>query len=82
MKLPPELEFHEDIHLLIYRPHGVIDEAAVKKVVSVLEDLEARLEKPFNRFSDTLAADEVGSTSNMSFNSPSVVACRTRGIHR
>jgi hypothetical protein len=59
MKLPPELEFYEDIHLLIYRPHGVIDEAAVKKVVSVLEDLEARLEKPFNRFSDTLAADEV-----------------------
>jgi len=59
MKLPPELEFYEDIHLLIYRPHGVIDEAAVKKVVSVLEDLEARLEKPFNRFTDTLAADEV-----------------------
>jgi hypothetical protein len=59
MKLPPELEFYEDIHLLIYRPHGVIDEAAVKKIVSVLEDLEDRLEKPFNRFSDTLAADEV-----------------------
>ena len=59
MKLPPELEFYEDIHLLIYRPHGVIDEAAVQKVVSVLEDLEARLEKPFHRFSDTLAADEV-----------------------
>ena len=59
MKLPPELEFHEDIHLLVYRPHGVIDDAAVKKVVSVLEDLETRLEKPFNRFSDTLAADEV-----------------------
>ena len=59
MKLPPELKFHEDIHLLVYRPHGVIDDAAVKKVVSVLEDLEARLEKPFNRFSDTLTADEV-----------------------
>ena len=59
MKLPPELKFYEDIHLLIYRPHGVIDEAAVKKVVSVLEDLEAKLERPFNRFSDTLAADEV-----------------------
>jgi len=59
MKLPPELEFHEDIDLLIYRPHGVIDEAAVKKIVSVLEELEAKLEKPFNRFSDTLAADEV-----------------------
>jgi len=59
MNLPPELEFHDDILLLIYRPHGVIDEAAVKKVVSVLEDLEARLEKAFNRFTDTLQADEV-----------------------
>ncbi len=59
MKLPPELEFYEDIRLLIYRPRGVVDEAAVKKVVSVLEDLEAKLQKPFNRFSDTLGADEV-----------------------
>src|SRR5204862_6508387 len=59
MKLPPDVEFHEDIRLLIYRPRGVIDEAAVKKVVDILEDLEARLQKPFNRFSDTLEADEV-----------------------
>jgi hypothetical protein len=59
MKFPPDIEFHEDIRLLIYRPHGAIDEAAVKKVVSVLEDLEARLQEPFNRFSDTLEADEV-----------------------
>ena len=59
MNLPPELEFHDDIRLLIYRPHGVIDEAAVEKVECVLEDLEARLERPFNRFSDTLTADEV-----------------------
>ena len=59
MKLPPELEFREDIRLLIYRPRGVIDEAAIKRVVPVLEDLEAKLQEPFNRFSDTLAADEV-----------------------
>ena len=59
MKLPPEIEFHEDLHLLVYRPHGVIDEAAVKKIVSVVEDLEATLQKPFNRFSDTVQADEV-----------------------
>src|SRR6266850_3771136 len=59
MKLPPDVEFHEDIRLLIYRPHGVIDEAAVKKIVDVLEDLEAKLQEPFNRFSDTLKADEV-----------------------
>ena len=59
MKLPPELEFHDDLHLLIYRPHGVIDEEVVKKVVDVLENLEAKLQKPFNRFFDTLGADEV-----------------------
>src|SRR5437763_992842 len=59
MKLPPDIEFHDDIRLLIYRPRGVVDDAAVQKAVDVLEDLEAKLQKPFNRFSDTLAADEV-----------------------
>ena len=59
MKLAPDVEFHDDIRLLIYRPRGVIDEAAVKKVVDVLEELEEKLQKPFNRFSDTLVADEV-----------------------
>jgi|SRR4030095_16615529 hypothetical protein len=59
MKLPSDVEFHEDTHLLIYRPHGVIDEAAIKEIVSVVEDLEAKLQEPFNRFSDTLGADEV-----------------------
>src|SRR5437660_2286114 len=59
MKLASDVEFHDDIRLLIYRPRGWIDEPAIKKVVSVLEDLEAKLQEPFNRFADTLAADEV-----------------------
>jgi hypothetical protein len=59
MKLPPDVEFQEDIRLLIYRPRGVIDEAAVKKIVNVLEELEGEFQNPFNRFSDTLQADEV-----------------------
>jgi hypothetical protein len=59
MKLSPELEFHEDIRLLIYRPRGLVNEAALSKTLSALEDLEAKLEEPFDRFSDTLAADEV-----------------------
>src|SRR5215467_3909481 len=59
MKLLPELEFDEDIHLLIYRPRGLVNEAALNKTLSALEDLEAKLQDPFNRFSDTLAADEV-----------------------
>jgi hypothetical protein len=59
MKLPLDVAFHEDIRLLIYRPRGVIDEPAIKEIVSVVEDLEAKLQEPFNRFSDTSAADEV-----------------------
>ena len=59
MKLASDVEFHEDIRLLIYRPRGLIDEPAIKKVVSVLEDLEAKLQEPFNRFFDTLGHDEV-----------------------
>lgn len=59
MKLAPDIEFHEDIRLLIYTPRGLLDEAAINKAMTVLEDLEANLEEPFNRFSDTLAADEI-----------------------
>jgi hypothetical protein len=59
MKLPPELEFHQDIRLLIYRPRGLIDEAAISKVVGAIEDLEAATQEPFNRFSDTSEAHDV-----------------------
>ena len=59
MKLSPEVEFHEDIHLLVYRPRGLIDEAAVNKITNVIEDLEAKTQEPFNRFSDTLETHEV-----------------------
>ena len=41
MRLPPEIEFHPDIRLLVYRPRGLIDEAILNKVISVIEDLEA-----------------------------------------
>ena len=42
MKLPPELEFHDDLRLLIYRPHGVIDEAAIKKSSVFLKILKPK----------------------------------------
>jgi hypothetical protein len=59
MKLPPELEFHQDIRLLIYRPRGLIDEAAINRVISAIEDLEAATQEPFNRFSDTSEAHDI-----------------------
>src|SRR5215831_4220331 len=59
MTLPSDIEFHEDIRLLIYRPHGALNERSVDKIVSIIEDLEAKLQQPFNRFFDTLGHDEV-----------------------
>jgi hypothetical protein len=56
MKLPYDLEFHEDIRLLVWRPRGLVNKAAVNKIITVIGELEFRL-KPFNRFSDTVAAD-------------------------
>src|SRR5438093_13484504 len=59
MTLPPDIEFREDIRLLIYRPRGLLNEASVNKIVNVIQNLEARLKEPFNRFFDTLGHDEV-----------------------
>src|SRR5262245_64469809 len=59
MKLPPDVEFHEDVRLLIYRPRGLIGEATVNKIVAVIEEIEAATQEPFNRFSDASEANEV-----------------------
>ena len=59
VKLPPNVEFHEDIRLLVYRPRGLVNKAAVNKIISVVGELETTLKEPFNRFSDTVAADAV-----------------------
>ena len=57
--LPPDLEFHEDICLLIHRPRGLLNRVAVNKLISVIGELEFALKKRFNRFLDTVAADAV-----------------------
>jgi hypothetical protein len=59
MKLRPDVQFHEDIHLLVYRPRGLLNEATVNKIIKVIGELEAKLKEPFNRFFDTLGHDEV-----------------------
>jgi hypothetical protein len=59
IKLLPDVEFYEDIRLLIYRPSGVINEAEINRVIGVIEGLEAASQEPFNRFSDTSETHEV-----------------------
>ena len=57
MKLPPDVQFDDKVRLFIWRPHGLIDESAVNKIITTLGEMEARFFEPFNRFSDTSAAE-------------------------
>ena len=59
IKLPRGVEFHDAIRLLVYRPRGVINRTAVNKIITLLGELETTWKEPFNRFSDTIAADAV-----------------------
>jgi hypothetical protein len=59
LKLPPDIEFHKDIRLLIYRPKGLINEVEINRVIGIIEGIEAASQEPFNRFSDTSEAHEV-----------------------
>jgi len=59
LPLPPDVEFHEDICLLIHRPRGVLDRVAINKIISLIGELEFTLKTPFNRFLDTVGADAI-----------------------
>ena len=52
MESPPDVRFHEDLHLIVWRPRGLLNEAAVNRVVVDLHRREAVAAKPFNRFCD------------------------------
>ncbi len=59
LPLPPDVEFHEDIRLLIYRPRGLLNRTAINKIISLIGELEFTLKRPFNRYLDTVAVDTV-----------------------
>ena len=82
MKLRPEIQFHEDIRLFVWRPRGVLDEAAINKVFGFLEDHEAKLQEPFNRFSDTSETHEVELNFRYVFRFLCIGASLTRVIRR
>ena len=59
IQFPPDVEYHEDIRLFVYKPRGLLNEGSIDNVLKVLEELEAKLKEPFNRFSDTSGIDRV-----------------------
>jgi hypothetical protein len=59
MKLPPDVIFHHDLRLFVWRPRGILQEKHVQRIVEFLEQEEARAEKPFNRFTDNSKLDAI-----------------------
>jgi hypothetical protein len=59
MKLPSDVQFHEDVRLLVWKPHGVLNETALQHIRELIGDLEATSDEPFNRFTDGQALDAI-----------------------
>ena len=59
MKLPPNVLFHHDLHLMVWRPRGILNAKEVNRIVDFLEQEEDRAAQPFNRFTDNSKLDAV-----------------------
>ena len=53
------VSFHPDLNLLVWQPRGILDEAHVEQLISLLEEAEAEAERPFNRYTDLTTVGEV-----------------------
>jgi hypothetical protein len=54
-----DIQFHEDVRLLVWKPDGVLNEAALKHIRELIGELEATSDEPFNRFTDGQALDTI-----------------------
>lgn len=70
MELPADVEYVEDANLFVWRPRGILDEAAVNRVLVELIRRETMAAKPFNRFSDLSFAESFHLTFKYVFMSP------------
>ena len=52
MRLPPYMIFHHDLHLLVFRPRGILTRKRVEKDVALLDTAEDQAHIVFNRFTD------------------------------
>ena len=46
------VSFHTDLTLLVWQPRGILDEAHVEELISLLEETEDNAERPFDRYTD------------------------------
>lgn len=51
-KMLPHTLFHHDVHLMVFKPRGIITEKRLNGAIKMLEREEDRAQIPFNRFTD------------------------------
>jgi hypothetical protein len=59
LKLPAHVLFRKDLSLMLWKPHGILNEVLVNEIVAFIDVAEERASKPFNRFADLSALDMV-----------------------
>jgi hypothetical protein len=59
MKLPAHVLFRKELPLMLWKPHGTLDQTLVNQVVAFIDTAEKRTSKPFHRFTDLSALDAV-----------------------
>jgi hypothetical protein len=59
VKLPAHVLFRKEWHLIVWQPHGILNQKVVSEVVAFVETAERRTIEPFNRFIDLSALDAV-----------------------
>lgn len=58
-KLLPHVFFHHDLHLMVFKPRGVITAKRLDAAIAMLEVEEDRAKVPFNRFTDLSKVDAI-----------------------
>lgn len=59
ISIPEDVQFHPDVHLMVFRPRGILDDDHINRVVEFLDQEEELATTPFNRYSDLSKFDAV-----------------------
>jgi hypothetical protein len=63
----PNIQFNDDIDLLVWKPMGLLNQAMVDDILASLKQHEDAAPRPFDRFTDTSAVAATDLTSGYIF---------------
>lgn len=59
MKLPAHVLFRKELSLILWKPHGILDQPLVNEIIAFIDTAEKRASKPFDRFTDLSSLEMV-----------------------